>query len=376
MADKISFHRPSITSEETGAVTAVMHSGWLTSGPEVAAFEKEFSGFSSAPYNLAVNSCTSGLFLMLKAAGIGPGDEVITSPVTFAASVNVILHCGAIPVFADVELNTGNLNPEEVERKVSPATRAILAVHLGGQSCDMDALTEIAGKHSLMLFEDCAHAFDSHWKGRTLGTLGLAAAFSFYATKCITTGEGGMVTSASEALVAKMKLLRNHGMNQSVWDRSQGHLQPLYDIQEPGYKMNLADPAAAMGRVQLRRWPALKEKLQQIRSWYDDGFKELNGKVKTIEVIPGAEPGWHLYMLRLENHESRDSLRASLAQSQIETSVNYTPLHQLTAFRRFASELPFAEKWGSTILSLPFYSALTQEEVNTICTCVQQWAAK
>ncbi len=254
----IPFHLPSIGDEEIREVEATLRSGWITTGARTAQFEKDFAAYVGAPHALAVNSCTAGLHIALAALGIGPGDEVITTPVTFCSTVHTILHVGAKPVLADIGAD-GNIDPEQIERAITSRTRAIVPVHLGGLPCDMTRIWEIARKHGLFVIEDAAHAAGTLYKGRQIGAASDgghssdAVAFSFYATKNLTTGEGGMITTPKEALFGKMKMFSLHGMSHDAWNRYTEKGRWYYEVADAGFKYNLSDIASAIGIHQLRK---------------------------------------------------------------------------------------------------------------------------
>ena len=244
---------PAIESAEIEEVVAVMQSGWLGTGPRVALFEKDFARYKGIEHAVALNSCTATLHLSILAAGIGPGDEVITTPLTFCATINAIIHAGATPVLADVDPVTMNISPNNVAEKITPKTKAILPVHFAGRPCDMDALCQIASEHKLKIIEDCAHAIETEYHGSKAGTFGDFGCFSFYVTKNIITGEGGMVITKSEEDAARIKMLGLHGMSKDAWKRFGDEGYKHYQVVECGYKFNMMDLQAAIGIHQLQR---------------------------------------------------------------------------------------------------------------------------
>ena len=285
----IPFHRPSIGQEEIDEVVAVLKSGWLTTGPRTRQFEEEFAQYVGAPHALAVNSCTAGLHLALAALGVGPGDEVITSPMTFCSTVHVITHTGATPVLADIG-EDGNIDPQSVEERITPRTRVLLPVHLAGLPCRMEAIWTLAGRHGLHVVEDAAHAVGARHQGRMLGSdaRSAAVAFSFYATKNITTAEGGMVTSHDAALAERMRVLCLHGISKDAWNRYTDKGSWYYEVLEPGFKYNLSDLQAAVGLHQLRKLEAFLAERRKIVDYYNARFREH----EALEVPPdGNEPG-------------------------------------------------------------------------------------
>jgi dTDP-4-amino-4,6-dideoxygalactose transaminase len=298
----IPFHVPTIGDEEISEVVSTLRSGWLTSGERTARFEREFRAYTGCRYALAVNSCTAGLHLALAALGIGPDDEVITTPLTFCATVNTIIHVGATPVLADTGAD-GNIDPDSIESRITPRTRAIIAVHLGGLPCRMDRIWEIARWHGLKVVEDAAHATDAQFAGLAPGAASPnsasdAVAFSFYATKNITTGEGGMVTTNDQRLAERMRVLCLHGISRDAWNRYTEKGSWYYEVLEPGFKYNLSDIQSAIGIQQLKKI----ERLHALRSAYVGIYNRRLADVAELEMPSDCDYGrhaWHLYMLRL-----------------------------------------------------------------------------
>lgn len=297
---------PLIGKEEIQEVTETLESGWLSKGPKVQQFEKEFAAFVGAKHAVAVNSCTAALFLALKAKGIGPGDEVITSPLTFSSTANTIIHTGATPVFADIDENTLNIDPVKLEAAVTPRTKAVVPVHFGGQSCDMDAILAIAQKHGLFVLEDAAHAVYTTYKHRMIGSIGDATAFSFYATKNLATGEGGMLTTDDEELADKIRVLSLHGMSKAAWNRYSSNGSWYYEVESPGYKMNMFDLQAALGLHQLKRLDDMQKRREEIAGRYQTAFQQIPGLI-TPFVHDDGRHAWHLYVLQVD--EKRLGLR-------------------------------------------------------------------
>ena len=250
---QVAFTLPDITEREIAAVTEALRSGWLTMGPRVAEFEEAFARYVGARHAVAVSSCTAALHLALEGLGVGPGDEVITSPYTFTATAAVIEHLGAKPVFADIDPQTLNIDPTDIEPRITQRTRAIIVVHLAGLPAEMDRILDVANRHGIPVIEDAAHGFPTAYKGRTIGSISRATCFSFYATKCITTGEGGMLCTDDEVLAERARLMRLHGMSRDAWKRYETAGSWFYKVLAPGYKYNMTDPQAAMGLVQLER---------------------------------------------------------------------------------------------------------------------------
>jgi dTDP-4-amino-4,6-dideoxygalactose transaminase len=380
----IPFHKPSIGDEEVREVEATLRSGWLTTGPRTAQFENDFKEYVNAPYALAVNSATAGLHLALAALGIGPGDEVITTPITFCSTVHTILHVGATPVLADIGAD-GNISPQSVEERITPRTRAILPVHMAGLPCDMSALWAIARRHHLYVIEDAAHAVGAHWQGRPIGAgpsraggdASDAVVFSFYATKNLTTGEGGMVTTHQESLANRMRSLCLHGTSRDAWSRYAERGSWYYEVVEGGFKYNLSDIQSAIGLHQLRKL----EQFISTRARYAAIYSEAFAGLETVECPPDridSRHAWHLYILRL-NLECLQIDRAEfideLRSRGIGTSVHFIPipLHPFFAQLPLAGDrCPRALALYPRIVSLPLYPAMTEEEVRYTAHSVRQ----
>lgn len=371
------YNRPDITEEEIAAVVETLRSGWLTTGPRVARFEEEFAAYVGARHAVAVNSATAALHLALDAAGIGPGDEVITTPLTFAACANVIVQQGARPVLADVSPDDLNLDPEQVERRITPRTRAVMAVHYAGQPCRMDALLAIARRHGLFLIEDAAHAAGAAYRGQMIGSLGDATAFSFYATKNLTTGEGGMLTTNRPEVAERARLMTLHGMSRDAWKRYAHGGSWYYEVVAPGYKYNMSDLQAALGLVQLRRLATMNARRAVLAA-------RLTAHLSDCEAVqpPAARPEvqhvWHLYVIRLRLEMLRIDRAAfieELARRGIGTSVHFIPIHyhpyyrEGFGFRR--GDFPVAEDAYERIVSLPLYPAMSEADVDRVAEAVR-----
>ena len=345
--------KPEIGAEERAAVERVMLSGMLAQGPEVAAFEDEFSAFVDGAHSVAVNSGTSALHMTFVAAGIGPGDEVIVPSFSFAATANSVGLAGATPVFVDIELDHFNLAPAAIEAAITPRTRAIMPVHLYGHPADLRAIAQIAEKHDLLLFEDAAQAHAASVDGRPVGSWGLAGSFSFYPTKNMTSGEGGMVTTRSAELARDVRVLRNQGMERR------------YENEVVGFNTRMTDIHAAIGRVQLTRLADWTAKRQQNAAFFD---ANLEGVV-TPPVADGAVHVYHQYTIRVVDHD-RDAFVAALAERGVGSGVYYpTPIHRLPSFGQ-ELDLPVTEVATQQVLSLPVYPSLTDAELETIVEAV------
>jgi dTDP-4-amino-4,6-dideoxygalactose transaminase len=375
---QIPFHRPTIGQEEIDEVTATLRSGWLTTGPKTAQFEREFREYLGAPNALAVNSCTAGLHLALKALNVSEGAEVITTPLTFCASVNVILHSGATPVLADVQPD-GNIDPESVAARITERTRAIIPVHLAGLPVDMTAIWALARKHRLVVIEDCAHAVGAHYRGWPIGAgdpsrgdYSDAAAFSFYATKNLTTGEGGMLTTHREDVADRAKVLCLHGISKDAWNRYTDRGNWYYEVLEPGFKYNMSDLQSAIGIHQLRKLEAFTE----IRTNYAALYHSLLGDVAEFELPPSkadCRHAWHLYMLRLNLDKleiNRAEFMTLLRERGVGSSVHFIPipLHPFFApyLRNGQNQTPVALELYPRIVSLPLFPGMTEEEIHFV----------
>jgi dTDP-4-amino-4,6-dideoxygalactose transaminase len=385
--DQIPFALPSIGEEEEAAVLRVLRSGWLTTGREALAFEKEFAAALGVRHALAVNSATSGLHLAAEALGIGPGDKVITTPYTFTATAEVLRYLGADPVFADIDDDTLLLSPEKTVEAIreNPRVKAILPVHLAGRMADMARLSEIAEEYGLGIIEDAAHAFPVKGRQGPAGTIGSAGVFSFYATKTITTGEGGMVVTNDGAMAKRMSVMRLHGIDRDVWDRySSSGGAWRYAVVEAGYKYNRPDLAAAIGRVQLRRAQAFKERRKAIADIY---FRELAGEVAfRLPSGRGEDHAWHLFIMRVSGDDGgaggmeRDEVIRQLAARGIGSSVHYISLHLMPYYRdRYgleAGQFPVAAKASESCFSLPIFPSMTDNQVYRVVEAVRDIARR
>ncbi len=368
---------PAIESAEIEEVVAVMESGWLGTGPKVAQFERDFSEYKEIENAVALNSCTAALHLSILAAGIKAGDEVITTPLTFCATINAIIHAGATPVLADVNPVTMNIDPNEVEAKITPRTKAILPVHFAGRSCDMDALCEIANKHELKIIEDCAHAIETEYHGQKAGTFGDFGCFSFYVTKNIVTGEGGMVTTKSEEDAARIKMLGLHGMSKDAWKRFGDEGYKHYQVVECGYKYNMMDLQAAIGIHQLQRVETYWHKRQKIWQRYSEAFADLPITLPA-PVESNTRHGYHLYTILIDEQHcgiGRDEFLNAMTARNIGVGVHYLsipehPYYQKT-FGWKPEDYPNAMCIGRQTISLPLSAKLTDEDVTDVTDAVK-----
>jgi len=368
------FGQPLLGAAEHNAVVACLSSRWIGTGPRVRDFETAFAAYRGAAHAVAVSSCTAALHLAMLAIGVGQGDEVITTAMTFCASVNAIVHTGATPVLADCDGTTMNLTPESIAAKITGRTRAILVVHLCGLPCDMPAIMALARQHGLRVIEDCAHAIETRIDGKAVGTFGDAGCFSFYATKNITTGEGGMVITDDAALADRVRVLSLHGMSKDAWRRFGDTGYRHYEVVASGFKNNMTDLQAALGLIQLSQIDAFAARRQAIWAMYDAAFADLPCQ---LPVAPAAnvDHARHLYtpLLRLEQLQiDRDGVLAALTQENIGVGVHYQSISHYAYYRDTfgwtQSDFPNAEYIGVRTLSLPLSPALTDDDVDDVCT--------
>jgi dTDP-4-amino-4,6-dideoxygalactose transaminase len=369
------FSPPVIGEEEIEAVVDTLRSEWITTGPKTRQFAAEFTQYLGGIDALPLNSCTAGLHTALVTSGVSAGDEVITTPMTFAASVNVIEHVGATPVMVDVEPDTLNIDPALVEKAVSARTRAIIAVHYSGHPAELDRLRKIAWRHNLVLIEDAAHALPAKYKGVYIGSGPNPAAFSFYATKNLTTGEGGMLTGDSD-FIDKARVVSLHGMSRDAWRRYEKGGSWRYEILTPGFKYNMTDIAAALGICQLRKLDGFQKRRREIVRMYMDAFSECDALEVPVERSE-VEHAWHLYVLRLHSERlaiTRDQFIEELTQRNIATSVHFIPVHLHPYYRDkyqlLPDRFPVAVDNFSRMLSLPLNARMSDDDVLDVIDAV------
>jgi dTDP-4-amino-4,6-dideoxygalactose transaminase len=362
---------------EINAVVDAIRSNWWSKGPKTVEFEQRFADFVGAKFAVAVNSCTAALHTALVAKDIGEGDEVITTPLTFCSTANVVVHAGAKPVFADVCADTGCIDPEAVERAVTERTRAIIPVHYGGQPCDMDRIEAIAKKHGIFILEDAAHAVYTTCRGRMVGSMNTAA-FSFYATKNISTGEGGMLTTDDGGLAERARVLTSHGMSRNAWNRYAKGGSWRYDVEFAGYKYNMTDLQAALGLSQLERLEYMQDLRERYAAIYNEEFAGVKGVRTPVDGGLGRN-AWHLYMIRIEKDEldiDRDQFIEELKAMNIGTSVHFIPVHLHPFYRRtfghMPGDFPVAEGIFEKIISLPLYPSMSEEDVRYVARAVRE----
>lgn len=369
------FSPPTISEAEIAAVVETLRSDWITTGPQTRQFEQAFTEYIGAQAALALNSCTGALHIALAALGIGAGDEVITTPITFVCSANVIEHVGATPILADVDPETLTIDPQQVAAKITPRTKAIMPVHFAGHPAEMRPLLDLATQHQLAVIEDAAHALPAKYEGQLIGTLGDFTAFSFYATKNLTTAEGGMLTGAPER-IAEARLWSLHGMNRDAWKRYSSEGSWYYEVVLPGFKYNMTDIQAALGMVQLARLTDFQARRREIVAHYQAAFGSLDALQVPAERT-NIDHAWHLYTLRL----NLDQLRITRAQfieelkaRNIATSVHFIPIHLHPYYRdRYGwqpEDFPTAYAEYQRLVSLPLHPRLSDSDVADVINAV------
>lgn len=369
------FSPPDVTEEEIAAVVETLRSGWITSGPKTKQFEQSFADYLGTENALALNSCTGGLHVALAALGIGAGDEVITTTMTFCSSVNVIEHVNARPVLVDIEPDTLTLSPEQVAAAITPRTKAILPVHFAGHPVDMNPIMDLARKHNLYVIEDAAHALPAAYEDQLVGTIGDLTAFSFYATKNLTTGEGGMLTGRPE-YVERARLFSLHGMSRDAWKRYGAEGSWFYEVVEAGFKYNMTDIQAAMGLVQLKRLEDLQNRRYEVVTRYQQAFASVSAVQTPIER-PNVKHAWHLYVVRLNLEQLRiDRARFidELKTRNIGTSVHFIPVHLHPYYHDKYNwdSSAFSVAYGEyqRTISLPLHSRLSNDDVDDVIAAV------
>ncbi|MBI3940328.1 MAG: DegT/DnrJ/EryC1/StrS family aminotransferase [Acidobacteria bacterium] len=374
--DLLVFGSPLIGKAEIDEVNRTLLSGWLSTGPKVAAFEESFRRYKNARFAAAVSSGTAALELSLIAAELQPGDEVVTTALTFCATVNAIIHAGLKPVLADVDPNTMNICPEELERRITPRTRAMLLVHFAGRPCEMDALMDIARRHRLKIVEDCAHAIESRYKGLASGTFGDFGCFSFYVTKNLTTGEGGMVLTRRKANASRIRRMALHGLSQDAWKRFNQKEYRHYYVQECGYKYNMTDLAAAIGKHQLKRIEQNWKRRAEIWRQYDASFEDLP-LVTPSRAAPGTRHAYHLYTILVDERRcglSRDRFLDAMVKHNIGVGVHYLSIPEHPYYRREFGwrphDYPHAMRIGRQTVSLPLSPKLSAQDVQDVVAAV------
>jgi perosamine synthetase len=380
----IPFHRPSIGQEEIDAVAGVLNSKWLTTGPVTHNFERAFADYVNARYALAVNSCTAALQLALDAIGLEPGDEVLLPAYTFTATAEVVTYFGARPVLCDSIRGQFNIDVSDAARRLTSRTRAIIPVHIAGEPCDLDAIEALARAHGLHVIEDAAHALPATFKGKRIGSISDLTAFSFYATKTITTGEGGMLTTNNDEYALRASRMRLHGISGDAWKRYSREGSWYYEVLDAGYKLNLTDMQSALGLAQLQKADQFWSARRRIAKFYIDRLSAID----ELELPPigiDGQHSWHLFILRIPHQlldVTRSEFIARLKQMGIGTSVHFIPLHLHPYYQRAygysAGDFPNAEDAYERCISLPIYPDLSPEEMNRVVDAVEQvvWETK
>jgi dTDP-4-amino-4,6-dideoxygalactose transaminase len=371
------FGAPLIEQPEIDQVVACLKSGWIGTGPRVAQFEREFAAYKGATNVAAVNSCTAALHLSLLAAGLKPGDEVITTPMTFCATINAIIHTGATPVLADVDPATMNLDPTRVAEKITSRTRALLPVHFAGRACDMEALMALAKKHGLKVIEDCAHAIETERNGVKAGLWGDFSCYSFYATKNVTTGEGGLVMARREEDIARVKRLALHGMSKDAWKRFGDEGYKHYYVVETGFKYNMMDLQAALGIHQLRRVEKNWDRRKQVWSGYMETLADLPITLPA-PVEPNSRHAFHLFTILLDEKRcrlSRDAFLDAMTREKLGVGVHYLSIPEHPVYQETLGwkpeDYPNAMKIGRQTVSLPLSAGLTDDDVGRVVATVR-----
>ena len=378
MKSFIPFHLPDIGEEEIQSVIETLRSGWLTTGSKTEQFEEEFARYIGARHAIAVNSCTAALHLALEAVGISTGDEVIVPTMTFAATAEVVHYCRALPVLVDCNRDTLNIDVDEVEKAITPKTKAIIPVHFAGQPCEIDRILDLARTRKIKVIEDAAHALPAKHQGKMVGTHGDITCFSFYATKTITTGEGGMATTENSEWAERMKVLSLHGISRDAVNRYAAGGSWFYEILYPGFKYNLTDVASAIGIPQLRKCHSFERIRHRYANMYNEAFRDVP-EIILPHVKRDVEHAWHLYVIQLDLKKlriGRDEMINLLKSRGIGTSVHFIPLHLHPFYRNnytYAKEkFPIANQVFNRMISLPIYPKMTESDVQRVIATVKQ----
>ncbi|MFQ5541480.1 MAG: DegT/DnrJ/EryC1/StrS family aminotransferase, partial [Candidatus Binatia bacterium] len=359
-------------------VLDTLRSGWLTTGPRTHEFERRIADYVGCKHAIGLNSCTAGLHVGLVSLGVGPGDEVITTPITFASSANVIIHQGAKPVFVDVDPETLNINASLIEDSISERTKAILPVHLFGHPCDMETVLRCAQRHHIPIIEDAAHAIGAEVRGKKVGTIGDLTSFSFYPTKNITTAEGGMITTNRDDLAEKTRILSYHGITANTWQRHGEDSYVHWDVIHPGYKYNMFDIQAALGIHQLKRIEEFWRRRRGLVEIYDDAFKEVP-EIQILSVKEGVKTAHHLYVVIVKTEMlniSRDDVLQSLRKAGIGVGVHFRALHLMSFYSKTfgfkPGDLPKAEYVSDRVISLPLYPKMEEKDARLVIKTVKE----
>jgi dTDP-4-amino-4,6-dideoxygalactose transaminase len=372
MTMDLPYHQPYIEKEEINEVVETLKSGWLTTGPRTLKFEEAFSDYIGCRHSIGLNSCTAGLHLALAVKGFVANDEVITTTMTFPATANAIIHAGLRPVFVDIEVGTLNMDVSLIEEKITPRTRAIIPVHFAGHPCDMDPIMELASKHKLAVIEDAAHALETKYKNQKIGNLGNPTAFSFYANKNITTGEGGMLVLNDDFLADKLRILRLHGISRDAWKRYGKSGFTHWELHSPGYKYNMADINAAIGIHQLKKVNRFMELRKKYAALYDLAFKQIP-ELETLQTKEYAEPSHHLYIISLRLEQltvSRDEFIDAIQSTGIGVAVHYKGLHLQPYYQKecgiLKDQFAIATHYSERVISLPLYPLMSIRDIERV----------
>ena len=370
----IPFHKPYITDDEISAVTTCLRNGWLTMGAKTFEFEERFASAAGGKYAVAVNSGTAALHLALCSIDLKAGDEVIVPAMTFVATSEVVRYFGAKPVLVDIEYDTHLMDAAKIQEKINSKTKAIIPVHYAGQPCDMDEIIKIAKKNNLIVIEDAAHAFPAFYKGRPIGSIGHITCFSFYATKTITTGEGGMAVTDNREWADKMRILRLHGISKDAWNRYAKNGSWKYDVTADGFKYNITDIASAIGLAQLDKIDFLTAERYRLSAYYNELF-ENKKQFAPYKIAEDRKSAWHLYPLKIipENSKAtRDELAEELKKRGIMTSVHFIPLYHFSAYSSTgtAADYPVCETVFNQTISLPLYAGMKDKDAETVARAV------
>lgn len=365
----IPFHKPYVTDEEVNEVVDSIKSGWWTTGPKALRFEEEFKNYIGAKHCLAVNSWTSAAHLAFDAIGLQKDDEVIVPAFTFTATAEIVCYFGAKPVITDVDPESFNISAESFAKAISRKTKAVIPVHYGGNPCDMDEIIKISDDNKLKIIEDAAHALPSEYKGKKIGTVGDVTCFSFYVTKTLATGEGGMICTDNDDIAERCSIMRLHGINKDVWDRYSSEGSWYYEVVAPGYKYNFSDLNAALGLAQLKKIDFLNQEREKIYNLYCDGFKD-NGLLKTYKIKNDRRSSHHLYPVLLELEKltiNRNQFIQELKELGVGTSVHFIPLYRhpfyRDEFKLSPKDYPVSEYIYERIVTLPIWPGMKNDEI-------------
>lgn len=380
--DFINFHKPLVTDDEITEVIETIRSGWWTTGPKTLQFEKEFNSYIGSNYSLSVSSWTAAAHLSLEAIGLQRGDEVIVPAITFTATAEIICYFGAKPVIVDVQKNSLNIDPKEIEKAITKKTKAIIPVHFGGNPCDMDEINELAKKYDLKIIEDAAHALPSWYKNKLIGTIGDVTCFSFYVTKTLATGEGGMICTNNEEIAERCSIMRLHGINKDAWKRYSSEGSWYYEVVAPGYKYNFTDVQAALGLAQLRKIDFMLDERRKIFEKYNEILSH-NDLIKLYKYENDRRPSYHLYpiFLEIENLSiTRSQFIDELKNLGIGASVHFIPLHRHPYYKNTfgleEKDFPTSEYLYQRIITLPIWPGMTDTNICRVAEGVNSLAKK